>query len=194
MHQGSTLGLQRPTVVSYTIHVCGRVTGMCGPRFSWSGLLVSALLVSSFASVTGCASSRVAREQLAPVFPEEYRIPAGIDAVWAAVREEPGRVPGAKLLTESDEDRLLSWIEKIRPAQAKDAPMRQAEAEEVGVSGVAITTVRVTPVPGGSSLRISRIYYGPGTMPELAFSRGQIAQEMRDRVCSKLDISSTSTP
>lgn len=190
MYQRHKPDSQCRLVVSCTKRLRGRVTGTCRPRFSWSHLLATTLLVSSLVSVAGCAYN-VAREQLAPVFPEEYRVPAGSDAIWAAVCEEPGRVPGAQLLTKSDEDRLLSWIEDIRPAQAKEAPMRQAEAEEVGVPGVAITTVRVTPVPGGSCLRISRIYYGPGTMPELAFSRGQIAREIHDRVCSKLDILST---
>lgn len=187
MNQRHAPNSQRRPVVSCTIGLRGRVNGLCGSR---SNRLASTLLLSSLVSVAGCLTN-VAREQLAPVFPEEYQVPAGSDAVWAAVCKEPGRVPGARLLTKSDEDRLLSWIEEIRPAQAKEAQMRRAEAEEVGVPGVAITTVRVTPVPGGSLLRISRIYYGPGTMPELAFSRGQISREIHESVCSKLEIPST---
>jgi hypothetical protein len=149
--------------------------------------MFAGILCTSFFAM-GCESNLgVAREEFEPVFPSQYFLPASTSKVWPIVKSHSTNGAGGAILAMSDADHLVVWADPVRNASPQDQS-RNGETEEIGAEGCSITTIYLWSVPGGSQIRIHRVFYGPATAPNLSYSRGIFEVAFYRRVCADLGI------
>ena len=107
------------------------------------------------------------------------------------------REKGRTLIHDS-ENYVYSWSEKLNSYPDKamlkkihDNPedideIRSYETYEVGEGGIVISTICLRPFNKGTIMRVRRVYYGQKTQPMIAYSRGDFAHLLNQKIVDSL--------
>lgn len=152
-------------------------------------LLFLLCLACFSAASSGC--TRVASEQLHPIYPDQYALAVPAQQAWQALDRHVKSLPDAEILAHMPEERLISWSEPIKRVK-KGRGLSAAEYEELGPTAVAVTTASLHPKLGGSFIRCRRVYYGPYTQPEVAYSRGEYERNLHQALEKQLGLNTGS--
>ena len=155
------------------------------------------VMLGLFATGAGCGNNLgISEEQLQPCLSDECIYSASPQEVWHAAADVVAGRPDKHILVNDADNRVISWVEHLSVEQdgrridsrdhsgAKNSG--DAEIEEVGEGGVAISTIVVRPWNDSTLMRLRRVYYGRLTQPMFVHSRGDFADLFQEQVAQRL--------
>ena len=153
---------------------------------------------------TGCASVEkiIAQAQRMPeTLPQEYAFDVSTDQLWETVREQISVDEEHKILTESSQDRFISFSEPVAnwqdlgrdsvgpdPSTLGADPNFYKKFTDKPATGIAITSIWIKPGSStGSTLQIRRVYQETESFANLGHSRGDYEQEFYETIKKVLE-------
>lgn len=137
------------------------------PRRPRSWLLPMVLLA-------GCGSPSLPwHSQMHQSLPQSWEVAAPIEATWSAVVQLAESRDGARVLVRSDEDHLISWIERMDGQLEFVDRLAARQERRPGQTLPAITVIRAEEAPEGSRLVIRQAYFPDGFIETISHSRGR---------------------
>lgn len=117
------------------------------------------------------------RELLATPLPQSYRLPNSPNKVWEAALLEASK-PNRQILVRDEVSHLLSWVSEVQTDASLHASLTDPRVASGHKEIIAITVVRIEPVPGGSRLTTRLTYCSGKIFLGISSSRGNYEQEV----------------